>query len=299
MVDNPDTSGMTPKMLIADDDPAIVHLLADRCKKMGFQIETASNGMQLLIRARQWKPDVLIVDVNLPELDGLTVCAQLLEPHSKPIETIVITGYSNPETVDRCEGLGAFYARKGPDFRKLIDAALKEIFPTMTAKIEEVAIQATNDRVPEHPRVLVIDDDLTTETLVASRLRKYGVDTLFASDARHGFNIAIKEKPSVVIVENFIPNGDAKYLLHRLRSAPATAKVPVIVVGRRNLDATEQQSLQHEIGGLPGAARVLKKPFDTGELFGAIQHFCSFADARAYFKPPTAASASVMSANRT
>ena len=126
MIDNPDTSVMTPKMLVADDDPAIVHLLVDRCRKMGFQIETASNGMQLLIKARQWKPDVLIVDVNLPELDGLTVCAQLLDPHSKPIETIVITGYPNFETVDRCEGLGALYAPKGPDFRKLIDAALKD-----------------------------------------------------------------------------------------------------------------------------------------------------------------------------
>ena len=43
----------TPRMLIADDDPAIVRLLADRCVKMGFKVETASNGLQLLIKARR------------------------------------------------------------------------------------------------------------------------------------------------------------------------------------------------------------------------------------------------------
>ena len=276
-MDKHDTSDMAPKMLIADDDPAIVHLLAKRCSRMGFQIETASNGMQLLIKGRQWTPDVLIVDVNMPEQDGLTVCAQLLEPRRKPFETIVITGYSDFETVDRCESLGAFYTRKGPDFLKLIDAALKTIFPNMTDKIEEVAAQPTNERVPEHPRVLVVDDDFTTEKLLASKLRKHGVDILYAPNAQRGFGIAIKEKPSVIIVEKFIPNGDARYLLHRLRSAPATANTPVIVLGRRVIDAIDQQGLEHEISGFPGAAQVLSKPIDTGELFGAIQHFCGFA----------------------
>ena len=272
-----DTAHTGPKMLIADDDPAIVQMLANRCVNMGFQVDTASNGMQSLIKARQWKPDVLIVDVNMPELDGLSVCAQLLEPNSRPIDVVVVTGYTDPETIDRCEGFGAFYARKGPDFWIRVRAALEELFPDMADKIEKVVVQAMNDRVPEHPRVLVVDDDSNTEKILASRLRKYGVDTLYAPDAVHGCRLASKEKPSVIVVDNFMPDGDAKYLLHRLRSAPTTARVPVIVKSKRPLDPAEEQRLKHEISGLPGAAHVIKKSFDTDELFAAIRRFCSFA----------------------
>ena len=65
-----EASHKAPKVLIADDDPAIVKLLADRCAKMGFAVETAANGMQLLIKARRNHPDIMIIDVNMPELDG-------------------------------------------------------------------------------------------------------------------------------------------------------------------------------------------------------------------------------------
>ena len=281
-----DAAHKAPKMLIADDDPAIVQMLANRCVNMGFQVDTAGNGMQSLIKARQWKPDVLIVDVNMPELDGLSVCAKLLEPRGISVDVIVITGYTDPETIERCESFGAFYARKGRDFWIRIRAALEELFPHMADKIEEVVVQATKDRVPEHPRVLVVDDDSNTEKILASRLRKYGVDTLYAPDAVHGCRLAGKEKPSVIIVDNFIPDGDAKFLLHRLRSAPATARVPVIVMSKRPLDASEEQRLKHEISGLPGAVHVIKKSFDTNELFGAIRRFCSFAKHVDGVEPP-------------
>lgn len=64
MTDEFGTHERARRMLIADDDPAIVRLLADRCAKMGFKIETASNGMQLMIKARRNPPDVLLVDVR-------------------------------------------------------------------------------------------------------------------------------------------------------------------------------------------------------------------------------------------
>jgi CheY-like chemotaxis protein len=73
-----------PRILIADDDPSIVRLLADRCNLMGFEVETASNGTQALRRIRQGGIDTLIIDVQMPELDGLSVSAYLLEYSKRP-----------------------------------------------------------------------------------------------------------------------------------------------------------------------------------------------------------------------
>ena len=266
----------SPKMLIADDDPAIVRLLADRCMKMGFEVETAANGMQLLIKARRKRPDVMIVDVNMPEMDGLSVCSRLLDPGSKPVEVVIVTGGSDPETEERCESLGLFYGRKGVDFWKNIEAALTEIYPKLATQIEEVEMQSPGGEVHERPRVLVIDDDPAIQQFLASRLSKYSIDTLYASDAVHGFRMASKEIPSVIITDNYMPDGDAQYLLHRLRSTPATAKIPVFIISGKPLDEITEQNLRREISGHPGAAQVFKNSFDTDELFGALKKICAF-----------------------
>ena len=88
-------------------------------------------------------------------------------------------------------------------------------------------MQQTGAEVHERPRVLVVNDDPAIHEFLASRLSKFGVDTLYASDAVHGFRIASKEHPSVIITDNYVPNGDAKYLPHRLRGAVATEHIPV------------------------------------------------------------------------
>jgi CheY-like chemotaxis protein len=268
------------QMLIADDDPAILRLLADRCAKMGFKVETAMNGVQLLVKARHNHPDILIVDVNMPALDGLSVCVSMLEPGRRPVEVIVITGGGEAETPERCDSLGTFFARKGPDFWNGINAALVEIYPDLLDKIEEFPA-AAGAEVHVRPRVLVVDDDPDFERFLASRLAKYSVDTLYAPDATQALRIAGREKPSVIIADNFMPDGNAQYLLYRLRASPATAAIPVFVISGRKLSALDEQTLRRDISGWPGAQCVLRKSHETDELFEALRKFCSFSKTQA------------------
>ena len=95
---------------------------------------------------------------------------------------------------------------------------------------------AVNAGTHERPRVLVVDDDPAIPAFFASRLEKFGIQTFAASDAVHAFRIASKERPSVIICDNFMPNGDAQYLLHRLRGTSATENIPVFVISGRTLD---------------------------------------------------------------
>lgn len=265
-----------PKMLIADDDPAIVRFLADRCVKMGFGIETANNGIQLLMKARRNQPDVLIVDVNMPGLNGLSVCKRLLNPHGKPFDVIVITGSPDPETIERCESLGMFYARKGPDFTGGVDAALSELYPAMSLKIEQVSALEPCTEMHRRSRVLIIDDDPDMEMFLSSRLAAYGVDTLYAPNAVQGYRVACKEEPSAIICDYYMPGGDAFYLLWRLRTTPAAGNIPVFVISGRNIDKAAESKLRREICGLPGAARIFRKSIETEELFSALKQVCGF-----------------------
>src|SRR6202035_1070926 len=56
---NSGSNRVAPKILIADDDPCVLRAVADRCTRMGFDVETATNGLKALIKASQHRPDVL------------------------------------------------------------------------------------------------------------------------------------------------------------------------------------------------------------------------------------------------
>jgi CheY-like chemotaxis protein len=267
-----------PRMLIADDDPAILRLLAARCASVGFLVETATNGIQALIKANRNYPDILVIDVNMPEADGLTVCARLLDHSTRPMpmDVVVVTGSPGNETAERCRGFGAFYVRKGPEFWSGLEVALAKIFPHMADSIMELHGPRVGAEMRLRPRVLVIDDDLAIKHLLSSRLDKFGVELLFASDVALGYRMACREAPSAIISDYFLPNGGIPYLLSRLRTTPATEDIPVLVLTGRNLDGIMRQSLMREVCGKPGVARIFKKSYDTDELFGALQKLCGF-----------------------
>jgi CheY-like chemotaxis protein len=271
-----------PRMLIADDDPSIVRLLADRCARVGFDVDTATNGIQALIKANRSHPDVMVIDVNMPEADGLTVCARLLDSSRTSLNVVVVTGSRETETAERCEGLGAFYVRKGPDFWSGLGFALTELFPRMADRIKELHHQPVAAKMRERPCVLVIDDDFAVEQFLSSRLSKCGVELLFALDIAKGYRVACREMPSAIISDYFLPNGGIPYLLSRLRTTPETENIPVFVLTGRDLDEITQQSLMREVCGKPGAARIFEKSFNTDELFSALKKVCGFEYSRMY-----------------
>jgi CheY-like chemotaxis protein len=273
-------SEKSPRMLIADDDPSIVRLLADRCARVGFAVDTATNGIQALIKANRSHPDIMVIDVNMPEADGLTVCARLLDSSKRPLNVIVVTGSRDTETAERCDGFGAFYVRKGPEFWSGLGLALTELFPRMADRIKDLHHQPVGAEMRERSCVLMIDDDLATKQFLSSRLDKCGVDLLFASGITQGYRMACREAPSAIISDYSLPNGGVPYLLSRLRTTSATENIPVLVLTGRDLDEMTRQSLAREVCGKPGVAQVFIKSFNADELFEALKKVCGFEYSR-------------------
>jgi two-component system alkaline phosphatase synthesis response regulator PhoP len=88
-------------ILIVDDEPKIVKLARDYLERGGFQVTTASTGPPALAIARADKPDLIVLDLNLPGMDGLDVCRQLRRESDVPI--IMLT--ARVEETDRLIGL--------------------------------------------------------------------------------------------------------------------------------------------------------------------------------------------------
>ena len=92
------------RILVAEDDPDIAHLLAHYLQRAGFEAELVSSGRDVLPRLRKAPPDLLLLDIMLPELDGLEVCrAVRSEPATATIPIIIVT--ARGEESDRIVGL--------------------------------------------------------------------------------------------------------------------------------------------------------------------------------------------------
>jgi CheY-like chemotaxis protein len=153
---------------------------------------------------------------------------------------------------------------------------LIEICPDMAASIAEAGKPSLHVEMWERPRILLVDRDPDVGIFLSSRLRKFGVDTLIAHDAIHGFRIACREAPSVIITDYQLPNGDAHFLLWRLRNTAETDSIPVFVMSAARLGETTESSLKRDVCGRRGVERFFVKSFDTQELFTALQKFCAF-----------------------
>src|SRR6266496_2835371 len=66
-----------PKLLVVDDEPNIVELLSASLRYAGFEVRTAGSGEQALELARRYRPDLLVLDVMMPGLDGFGVLRRL------------------------------------------------------------------------------------------------------------------------------------------------------------------------------------------------------------------------------
>lgn len=92
---------MNERILIIEDEPKIVKLARDYLERSGYQVQTAVDGPTGLLMARQEKPGLIVLDLNLPGMDGLDVCRQLRRESDVPI--IMLT--ARTEETDRLIGL--------------------------------------------------------------------------------------------------------------------------------------------------------------------------------------------------
>ncbi len=90
---------MVPRILIVDDEHDFIELVQYRLAGLGYEFIVASDGVQALSQARLCKPDLILLDILLPDLDGLSVCEILRrQPSTKKIPIIFMSALSSEVT---------------------------------------------------------------------------------------------------------------------------------------------------------------------------------------------------------
>lgn len=116
------------RILIVDDEELTVKLIREFIESMDdtLEISEAYNGFEAGRLVQSFKPDIVILDIMMPGLDGIAVCTQIKEdPLTRNIDVIAITGYHTPENVERVKASGASMCLRKPlDLDELREAVL-------------------------------------------------------------------------------------------------------------------------------------------------------------------------------
>lgn len=110
-------------ILVADDEQNLLLLLKDNLEEYGFDVVTATNGQEALDKAQSITPSVIILDVEMPKLNGWQVCEKVrADSRLKNTPVLILSAYAQPEDIKKGLALGANqYLTKPFKMKDLID----------------------------------------------------------------------------------------------------------------------------------------------------------------------------------
>jgi CheY-like chemotaxis protein len=110
------------------------------------------------------------------------------------------------------------------------------------------------------PKILIVDDEAHMLRLTEMSLRKTGFDLLLARSGREAVDLAVREKPQLIVMDVIMPGFDGLAALEEIKLRPETAHIPVILLSARSHILTREEAERC------GAALFLTKPFSPTEL---------------------------------
>ncbi len=255
--------GTGPKILFADDEEDLREYIETILIDEGYQIRAARDGCEAVAMFSEFEPDLVILDVNMPLMNGTQACAVIRQISDVPIimftsagDLDIVTGAITNGTTDfvvkstgiseLAERVASHLAKKNKSAVKSPDGAVIQV----SAKIPEMFTSTT----------LIVDPDQKSRErvkAVLSRLNQQFIEVETAAEAVAAFK---QHDPDIVITEWILPDSDAVKLLSKLTRRRNGKKLTAIVMSNR-LAPEIQRKLQ-----FAGIVNFLSKTLDPWKI---------------------------------
>jgi len=263
---------MTARILVVDDVPANARLLEAKLSAEYYQVATARDGFEALARAREWEPDLVLLDVMMPGMDGFECCRRLKDDDKTAhVPVVMVTALGDPG--ERIQGLEAGaddFLTKPVEYETLMARVrglvrLKRMFDEwrvrgQTARALGLAADAAGAPRIEGARALVVDDwDHGAET-VRRALDREGIVTGRARSVAEARRTCAEQTLDLIVLNLSMATEDALQLASSLRAENATRDIPMLLL------AEAEQRTRLLRGFDIGANDWLLLPLDENEL---------------------------------
>jgi DNA-binding response OmpR family regulator len=251
------------KIFIIEDDEIVAEIYKDKLQAEGYEVEVAHDGESGYLRLKTFKPDLLLLDMMVPELAGVDILIMLRGKEAfKDLPIIAFSG--SAELLEDATRLGATRVlSKGEHLPNQIVARITEVIAALR-KVEEseaVYLHTLAEWVPPTGRVLVVEDDPIIMQLVKDVIEEEGYDVVSAQDGREAYRILEKDNKFVAgIFDVKIPKIQGTELLRYMQSEKRFMRIPVLIMTSEQSAAIQSESFS------AGATIFMPKPFTRATL---------------------------------
>jgi two-component system, cell cycle response regulator len=247
---------MRPKILTVDDSKTIRMIVTKAFKPFDCDIFEAANGVEGLAVATRERPDIIILDLTMPIMDGAEMLSKLKSnPALKTIPVIMLTAEAGRENVLRIAKMGV------RDY--LIKPFKDEVLIDRVGRVIELRLrggEVVTKRFDDPLNILVVDD----KPAIVEQIRAGLADTPWVITSRSGVASAMEfcagTVPDVVIASLSLPDGGAFSLFQTMRQSPRMKNLPVFAMSVKTA-ADEQARAQSN-----GFTAIITKPIDADDI---------------------------------
>jgi len=251
------------KLLIVDDDQMNCDLLQNVFTRQGYHVITATSGREGLELFRTSSPRVTLLDLRMPEMDGLTVLKEIraIDPHA-PV--IILGGGATEIQENQARALRATdFIRKGLSLDVLVEA-VNRIMQISAQPATAQLSSGNGEMIPQlDDSVLVVDDEPLVCDLLVKFLSLRGYRALGVKDGQDALRIIDDRPPDAILLDLIMPGMAGIDLLRTLREKEYPGGI-IIMTG------SQSEELLDEAWAL-GPQEILMKPIDLERLLTAIQ----------------------------
>ena len=234
----------TKLILIIEDDMDFANILLDEATEKGFRGIIADQGDVGLKMAKKYKPDAIILDIQLPTMDGWEVMKKLkADDELKHIPVHIMTGTEN-ETLSKELGAVEFLRK-----------------PISAAQLHNVFAKINNETAKPLKRILIVEDNAIHNNSVKMLLENPELNCIQALSGAEAIDYLEKENFDLVILDLTLPDISGFDLLKKIRDNAAWVNTPVIVYTGKSLSVKENKMLDEYSNAV-----VLKTPKSPDRL---------------------------------
>ena len=241
------------RILIIDDEMDFVKMLQSRLQIDGYEVLVAEDGIKGIQVARKEKPDLIILDIMMPGMDGHMVCDMLKKSTvTCSIPLIYLTARTGQADEVLAMEKGAKYFLTKP------------YNPGALLEMVRSAIEGAEENKKKPAKVLIIDRDLNFVDELEARLKLVGYEVIYSSSAKEGLRAAEEASPDIILLDFTTSHEDSHASIkvvsqdERLRAIPLFILAPESVMGR--LDPN-----------MANLERFIQKPVNYGSLLQTLQ----------------------------
>lgn len=241
---------MSATILVVDDNPTNLKLASDALEFEGYNLLKAVDAEEAQVVLAATLPDLILMDIALPGMDGLTLTRKLkADARTRGIRIVALTAFAmigdDQKALDAgCDG----YITKPIDTRKLPDQ--------VAGFLARAGGRARSKRL----KILVVEDHAVELKLADLVLSSAGHDVSAVGAAEQAFAAIQERRPEVILLDLGLPGMDGLTLVRKLKAGPHTRGIPVVAV------TSYPERYPKSVALAAGCDAYLMKPINTREL---------------------------------